>query len=564
MTNLRRWLIALTGSLVVLGVLPATAANAAPVTLTSTADADAYVHESFPTTAHGTTDSQSCQVNDDTPNRRYCYLRFTVSGMQAGDTITSAKVLIRNKGGGGSGRLIKMAVPTTTTWSESTIAWTGRPGFGNLQSTDSTHVFQQDSEFAAPIVTGNGTYDFVLHASSGDLPGAVNFYTKENTVGQLAPRLGVVIDRPATNTPPVANLTGPASTLDDHQVVYDPSGSSDADMDTLTCTFDWDDGTTTGPQACTSTNHTFADPGTYTVEVTVSDGQATDTDTVQTVVGVGTTFGSNYKGVYKSTYAPIKVQRVFFTGAPQVFGAVYTEGDLTDPIHTVVSFKLSPQSVLAGTHDTLLANWAASFPTDRRIDWTFIHEPENQIQNGDFTFAQYRDAFIRIHGIVENNAPAQADHHANLILMAFSLAPSANRDWYNYYPDDDTTRTNGSPYVDVLAWDIYFAGSTDDDKDPGFDLITQDPGRGTPLLVSRDIFAVNAITGDDMGIAEIGYDYDTRRPYILNEIETAFRDVTVGSGPVRYVTYFDLHGTTGPHQLDDITSQQMWAASVAA
>jgi hypothetical protein len=47
-------------------------------------------------------------------------------------------------------------------------------------------------------VTGNGTYDFSLNSPSGSYSTGLNFYTKENTVGQPGPRLVVTIDRPAT------------------------------------------------------------------------------------------------------------------------------------------------------------------------------------------------------------------------------------------------------------------------------------------------------------------------------------------------------------------------------
>jgi hypothetical protein len=63
-----------------------------------------------------------------------------------------------------------------------------------------------------------------------------------------------------------------------------------------------------------------------------------------------TLFGSNAEGLYRSTYDPIKVQRVFFGGAPGAWGT----GHLTARIPTVVSFKYLPQEVLAGRHDAAL------------------------------------------------------------------------------------------------------------------------------------------------------------------------------------------------------------------
>jgi hypothetical protein len=60
----------------------------------------------------------------------------------------------------------------------------------------------------------------------------------------------------------------------------------------------------------------------------------------------------------------------------------------------VVSFKYLFQDVLAGRHDAALRSWFASMPTDRRIDWPYWHEPDDQIyKDRTFTAAQYRSAF---------------------------------------------------------------------------------------------------------------------------------------------------------------------------
>src|SRR5687768_11759399 len=77
-------------------------AQAASQALTFTTTADASIDEAAPTVANGATAPTDCRVNDDSGARQECRLRFVVSGIQVGDTVTSAKVLIRNKGGAGS------------------------------------------------------------------------------------------------------------------------------------------------------------------------------------------------------------------------------------------------------------------------------------------------------------------------------------------------------------------------------------------------------------------------------------------------------------------------------
>jgi hypothetical protein len=278
---------------------------------------------------------------------------------------------------------------------------------------------------------------------------------------------------------------------------------------------------------------------------------ATDAAPVaRNVEAVSTLFGSNAGGDHRAAYDPIKVQRVFFGGAPGRWGS----GALAARIPTVVSFKLAPQEVVAGRHDAMLRAWFASMPTDRRIDWSYIHEPEDQVYvDRLFTAAQYRSAFARIQRISKEPGVAKANVHANLILMSFTLA-ARGRNWRDFYPDDDTNVGNGSPYVDVLAWDLYW-GESDDDKKPE-DGLYQRFGPGS----KRDIFAVNRLTGDPIAVAEVGYDHDLTRAAVLDDVERMFR------GQAVYVCYFDEDppvSTTGPHALTDAASRSTWKRIVA-
>jgi hypothetical protein len=260
---------------------------------------------------------------------------------------------------------------------------------------------------------------------------------------------------------------------------------------------------------------------------------------------VSTLFGSNAGGDHRSAYDPIKVQRVFFSGAPAPWGS----GPLAARVATVVSFKLPPQDVLSGRHDAMLRAWFASMPTDRRIDWAYIHEPEDQVYvHRQFTAAQYRSAFARIQRISKEPGVTKSNVYANLVLMSFTLA-GAGRNWRDFYPDNDANLTNGSPYVDVLAWDLYW-GTTDDNKIPAESLF-QRFGAGS----QRDIFAVNRLTGDPIAIAEIGYDHDPTRATVLKDVERMFR------GSAVYVCYFDEDppvSTTGPHAMTDAASRAEW------
>jgi hypothetical protein len=85
----------------------------------------------------------------------------------------------------------------------------------------------------------------------------------------------------AINDPPVADA-GPDQTVPSTgfstEVIIDASGSTDPEGDTLTYTFESSDGQIVGPQSGNTASFFFA-PGTYTVTVTVSDGEFSDSDT---------------------------------------------------------------------------------------------------------------------------------------------------------------------------------------------------------------------------------------------------------------------------------------------
>lgn len=665
---LRRWLIALVGSLVVVGLAPATVAQAVSTTLGPfTAAGDAYATDAAPTVTKGTTDNQSCFTNDSSPGQR-CYLAFTVSGLQAGDTITSAKVLLSNKGGAGT-KMVEMFA--TSSFSESTLTWNNKPALGAQQGSDSTHTFQTDSEFSVNSgvipngTAGNGTYYFAVAPTN--VAGGLNWYTKENTAGQSAPRLSVVINRPAApvisafsaspqtgdaplstvfsvtatdpdndivsctfdpwdgttpvtqscaspfnhtytavgtyqaavdvvdatglhdvefyqvnvtqaNRAPVAALSLPPTTATRSAVTADASGSTDADSNPLTYSFNWGDGSSnTGPQSSATASHTYPIPGNYTVTVTVSDGTLSDTEI--DVVQSRPEFGSNANGTFRSSYDPIKVQRVFSGSTLPVWGT----GDLSAAITTVVSTKPSISAVNSGSLDSTWATWAGTIPTNRKVHIAIWHEPEDDVYvSGTFTAAQFRSANIRLHDIVMLNKPAGADVEWDVILMSATLN-TAGRNWHDFWPDNDANDANGSPYVNVLSWDNYWGtaddGSTEPTRVVGGVTVFNDVFYRFGTGGQRDVFAVNASVNTAIAFAEWGYDHDATRVKYLDQMEK-FAIYGPGPGPVGtqpstsahppvpvdYLTYFDIVGTTGDHELDrsDGADRTDWAAIVAA
>lgn len=132
---------------------------------------------------------------------------------------------------------------------------------------------------------------------------------------------------------------------------------------------------------------------------------------------------------------PLEVVRHFAPGIP--VRPTWT-GDL--PLH--ISFKAPPAEVLTGRHDAALR---AFFPTLRDGEaWTWQHEPEDDIERGEFTAQQFRDGWRRIAAIARTSGRRLL---AVPVLMEWTLQAASSRNWRDYYPGDDV--------VDALGWDAY-------------------------------------------------------------------------------------------------------------
>lgn len=117
----------------------------------------------------------------------------------------------------------------------------------------------QSSPSASPLASHTyaaaGTYTAILSVSDGFNP-------------PVSESVGVNVAPP--NTPPVADPGGPYSGTAGTPLQLDGSGSFDADGDTLV--FMWDFGDGSAPAMDAIASHTYANAGTYTAELTVSDG----------------------------------------------------------------------------------------------------------------------------------------------------------------------------------------------------------------------------------------------------------------------------------------------------
>ncbi|HEY0358006.1 MAG TPA: hypothetical protein VGD11_05460 [Mycobacteriales bacterium] len=237
------------------------------------------------------------------------------------------------------------------------------------------------------------------------------------------------------------------------------------------------------------------------------------------------------------TYGRLDTTRVFYGGLPAAWpGTAGISGR-----HVVVSFKALPRDVLAGRHDTALRTWFATAPKNRDVDWIYFHEPENDIERGVFSAADYRAAFRRIAGLADQARNPRL--RATVNLMCWTYNKNSKRSWKNYYP--------GSDVVDVMAYDCYNESAKVNRY-------------AAPAEVYGAAIANARALGKPFGIAETGslvVKGDTGakgRAAWLDAAATYLR-----GQKARYVTYFDCT-VGGEFRLLDKGSQAVWKKHVTA
>jgi hypothetical protein len=249
--------------------------------------------------------------------------------------------------------------------------------------------------------------------------------------------------------------------------------------------------------------------------------------------------GESYKQALAradKTYGRLDVTRVFYSGAPAAWPG--NAGVSGRPV--VVSFKYQPADVVAKKYDAQLLRWFETAPRDRDVDWIYFHEPENDIQSGAFTAAQYRAAFRHIAALAKQAKNPRL--RATVNLMCWTYNAKSKRDWRNYYP--------GSDVVDVMAYDCYNSAANTSTR-------YEDPA----TIFGAAIANARALK-KPFGIAETGSklvkgDTGARRAAWLDKTATY-----LSAQKARYVTYFDAP-VGGEYRLFDKAGQAVWKKHVA-
>jgi hypothetical protein len=165
----------------------------------------------------------------------------------------------------------------------------------------------------------------------------------------------------------------------------------------------------------------------------------------------------------------------------------------------IVSFKALPSAILSGADDPALSHFFDTAPTGHPIYYSYYHEPEDNIAEGQFSLTAYKAAWARVVALAD--AADNPYLHSTLILMAYDLKPGAHRDWKNYLPSGHI--------ISVLGWDAYPVGTGG--------------GRFVPQLTPPAQFMGPAIAasksaGLPYGFAEFGLSVPTGRPAWLTEV----------------------------------------------
>lgn len=207
----------------------------------------------------------------------------------------------------------------------------------------------------------------------------------------------------------------------------------------------------------------------------------------------------------------------------------------------IMSFRPLPQEVLTGQHDAAFKAWFEQAPADSTIYWSYGHEPEPKILNGDYTAAQYRAAWQRLDKIADS--VCRQNMYATLILTGWTTESESKRDWRTYYPGGDV--------IDVMAFDPY-NGVYDQERNY---YASPEAMYKNPIRVAREAGKPFAIAETGSRIV-VGDSDGRRRAAWLKEMGDYLR-----AHNALFVTYF--HSTRGAHWiLDDAVSRDAWAAQM--
>lgn len=367
---------------------PPATVDVATTTQRWNAVADTYVITERPSTAPGTESKLTAAQWPDWHTRTY--VRFRVGEWRTDLPVHSVKVAFTFQRTSSQPALTELRAVASNSWSETATSYQNRPATGDVVATAGDPAGATTVSFdVTRHVRAAGSYSFaVVNRTAGSA-----FVVNSREYGSGVPRLTVTYGTAASPAPTAS--TSPTAS---------PSASPTATPSPSP--------TATPPLLCGAAFKPEAEGETYQEALAREDRLLGGLDVV----------------------------RDYYTSVPSWPGRVDTG---TRP--AIVSLKLKPADVLAGTYDTRLREWFAGAPATRDTYWVYFHEPEDNIERGEFTAADYRAAWRHLAALAD--ATGNPRLYATLVIMGYSVETPSGRNWRDYYPGRDT--------IDVLAWDIY-------------------------------------------------------------------------------------------------------------
>jgi hypothetical protein len=180
-------------------------------------------------------------------------------------------------------------------------------------------------------------------------------------------------------------------------------------------------------------------------------------------------------------FGHMPIVRVYYPGLPPP--DAWTAG-LAGANHSavIVSFKAPPAAILSGADDAVLGHFFDTAPAGYPIYYSYYHEPEEHIADGQFTLADYKAAWAKVVRLAD--AAHNPYLHSTLILMEWDLQKASGRNWKSYLP--------GGGIISTLGWDAYPQGSATD----------QDPQLTPPQNFMAPAIAASRSVGLPYGFAE--------------------------------------------------------------
>jgi hypothetical protein len=207
------------------------------------------------------------------------------------------------------------------------------------------------------------------------------------------------------------------------------------------------------------------------------------------------------------------------------------------------SFQIPPAQLTAGTWDARLRTFIASTP--KNVVLTNHHEPEQEIEAGQFTFAQFRAAQLRLDRLVDQqNALDGGTRKVSVILMISTFTGFKGRNATNYWP---TVARDGDS-VDLISADVY--NSPHATGTTGVPLgYTDGVNWKSPATLVRPVLNFAKLNGSDWAISELGLLEDVNNPLRKSQDMRGVVDIarsgrigTLVWRPALWVSYWNSRG----------------------